>query len=255
MISDFFTGFLVLFRGIGIIFKSKKMMTIAAGPILLGILVLFAFAFFLLPQFGYFQSTIEAFFVQLFGIATQNTFVLICLHSLAFLLVLAFAFLSVYFLFLITKLLASPLYGLLANQVFKERGLKMADDLSVARWMYLNFRSTAVNIIEVLVFSVLGAILFVVSFIPVVNVLAAFGFFLIMAYDSADYSFDLLNLKLSERIKYFVSHLAQFCGFALAISLVMLIPVVNLIVFASSVAGAADLVARNLKDLKNIEPR
>ena len=245
-VANFLNGFFAVFRGIVIIFSSKKMMTIAAAPVLLGLLALVCFAGYVIPHYMTIHHYFENFFIQSFGMTSQNIFVEVGLHSLVFLLVLALMFASVYVLFLTTKLLASPFYALLARQVLKNRGILKADDLSFVRWMILSFRTTAVNLIEISVFTIFGGVLFVFSFIPIVNVLAAFGFFLIMAYDSTDYSLDVLNLGLSERVKYFLSHFTQFCGFALAISLVMLVPGLNLILFAASVAGGSDLVSRNV---------
>jgi uncharacterized protein involved in cysteine biosynthesis len=248
MAKDFTNGFFAVFRGIALVFSSKRLMSIAAAPILIGALALVAFAGYIIPHYVLIHHYFEAFFIEYFGLTAQNILIQIALHSLVFLLILALVFASVYILFLITKVLASPFYGLLANQVLKTRGVLKSPDLSLVKWIILSFRTTAVSLIEVLVFAIIGVILFVFSFIPVVNILAAFGFFLIMAYDSTDYSLDVLNLNLSERIRYFFTHFVQFCGFALAISLVMLIPVLNLILFAASVAGGADLVSKNLEN-------
>ena len=251
-VSNFLNGFFAVFRGIAIIFSSKKMMTIAAAPVLLGVLALVCFAGYIIPHYMMIHHYFESFLIQSFGVTSQNIFVEIGLQSLVFLLVLALILASVYVLFLLTKLLASPFYALLARQVLKNRGILKANDLSFLRWMVLSFRTTAVNLIEISVFTVIGGVLFVFSFVPIINVLAAFGFFLIMAYDSTDYSLDVLNLSLSERVKYFLSHITQFCGFALAISLVVLIPGLNLILFAASVAGGSDLVSRNTNSLKRV---
>ncbi len=253
MVKNFVSGFLAVFRGMFIIFSSKKMMIIAAAPILVGVIALLGFAGYIIPHYAMIYQYFENFFVQMFGLTAHNFFVQIGLKSLVFLLMIALFFAGVYFLFLTTKLLASPFYGLIADQVFKSRGVKRSDNLSFTRWLYLSFRSTAVNLIEIFVFMIIGVILFIFSFVPVINIFAAFGFFLIMAYDSTDYSLDLLNFKLSERVQYFISHFAQFCGFALAIGLVMFLPVLNLILLASCVAGAADLVGREAGAFKQVQ--
>ncbi len=252
MVSHFLNGFLAVFRGIRIIFSSKKLMTIAAAPVLLGVIALVCFVGYVIPHYVAIHHYFEDFFIRDFGITSQNMFVQFGLQSLVFLLVLALALISVYALFLATKLLASPFYAILSSQILKNRGIVKPQDLTFVRWMILSFRTTAVNLIEISVFSIIGGVLFIFSFIPFVNVLAAFGFFLIMAYDSTDYSLDVLNFSLSERVNYFLSHIVQLCGFALAISLVMLVPGLNLILFAASVAGGADLVSRNTESIKQI---
>ena len=247
MVTDFMNGFLAVPRGMAIVFKSKKLMSIAAAPVLIGILALLGFAGYVIPHYIVIHHYFEDFLIQLFGIGTQNILIQIGLHSIVFLLVVILALTSVYILFLLTKVLAAPFYAVLSSEVLKMRGVTKPSSLSLTRWMLLSFRTTAVSLVEVLMFSIIGAVLFVFSFIPVVNILAAFGFFLIMAYDSTDYSLDVLNLGLQERVRYFFSNFMQFCGFALAISLVMLIPVLNLVLLSVSVAGGADLVSRNLK--------
>ena len=231
MVTDFMNGFLAVPRGMAIVFKSKKLMSIAAAPVLIGILALLGFAGYVIPHYIVIHHYFEDFLIQLFGIGTQNILIQIGLHSIVFLLVVILALTSVYILFLLTKVLAAPFYAVLSSEVLKMRGVTKPSSLSLTRWML----------------SIIGALLFVFSFIPVVNILAAFGFFLIMAYDSTDYSLDVLNLGLQERVRYFFSNFMQFCGFALAISLVMLIPVLNLVLLSVSVAGGADLVSRNLR--------
>ena len=248
MVKDFLDGFLAVFRGMLMILSSKRMMLLAALPVLIGILILIGGSWYFIPRYylvhNYFLHFLSH-LTQWLGDVSSNIFLQVGLHTATFLLILALLMAGVYAVFLLTKLLAAPFYSLLASQVLKKHGIFRARDLSLMRWLILSFRATAVNLVEIMVLMIAGALLFVFSFIPFLNILAGFGFFLVMAFDSTDYSLDVLHFDLRSRLQYFFSHLAQFCGFALAIALVMLIPVLNLILFAACVAGAADLVGRN----------
>ena len=142
MFKDFLNGFLASFRGIGLLFGSKKTMAIAGTPILLGVLSLIGFFSYVFPHYGPIHQYFEDFFVHTLGFTSQNFFMQFFVSSLVLLVVLAMLLASVYLLFLMTKLLASPFYGLLANQVFKIRGVKKAESLSIAHWIFLSL-STA----------------------------------------------------------------------------------------------------------------
>jgi uncharacterized protein involved in cysteine biosynthesis len=247
--KDFVDGFLAVFRGIYIILTSKRMMLLSVLPTIIGFCILVFGAWYLIPKYDFISEYWNSFF------ANQSRHALFYLGRLFATALVMFAILVawIYVSFLATKLFAGPFYSLLAIRVLKDRGLKRAVPITFGQFLFMSFRTTAVNMVEIILFSLLGIILFVFSFVPFLNVLAGFGFFLVMAFDSADYTFDVFSFGLFERLKYFFSHFAQFCGFALAISLVILVPGLNLILFAASVAGAADLASRqNIQEFSRL---
>ncbi len=244
ILTNFMDGFLAVFRGVYIILSSKRLMLLSILPIVIGLCILVAGSWYVIPKF----FLIEGYFLNLLdnwvGAHSQNIFVHAGLFISTIFLIIALLITWAYLVFLLTKLLAGPFYAILAQEVLKKGGLKRPQNLSWIKFLILSFRTTAVNLVEIIIFLIVGAILFVFSFIPFLNVLAGYAFFLVIAFDSTDYSFDVLHFGLGERLKYFFSHFAQFCGFAFAISLVIIVPGLNLILFAASVAGAADLVSR-----------
>ena len=246
---DFADGFLAVFRGILLIFTSKRLLLLSLLPILIGLGVFLLGGWFILSKYVFISSLWDRFFAvsdlnQSVGQFLSGLFYLGRFFATA-LALFAMLLSWVYMSFLITKLFAGPFYSLIALRVLKDRGVSRSEPIHFLQFLFLSFRTTAVNLLEIVLFLLLGTLLFVFSFVPFLNVLAGFGFFLVMAFDSADYSFDIFNFGLAQRLKYFFSHFLQFCGFALAISLVIMVPGLNLILFAASVAGAADLASRS----------
>lgn len=250
--KDFVDGFLAVFRGIYLILTSRRLLFLSLLPIMIGFSVFIFGGWFILSKYVFISNLWDAFFTSSSFAQSQVQAVSQFLKGLFYLgrfmatALALFAILLgwVYISFLVTKLFAGPFYSLIAIRVLKERGRGRGEPIRFLQFLYLSFRTTAVNLLEIVLFLLIGIFLFVFSFVPFLNVLAGFGFFLVLAFDSADYSFDVYNFGLGQRLKYFFSHFLQFCGFALAISLVIMVPGLNLILFAASVAGAADLASR-----------
>ncbi|MCM2280500.1 MAG: EI24 domain-containing protein [Bdellovibrionaceae bacterium] len=152
-----------------------------------------------------------------------------------------------YGVFIATKILAAPFHALLAERALMEFDALQDRPFQFGPWVRVSVRMLRVSIVKALLFAVLGLFLFAVSFVPVLNVFAAFGFLLIVAFDSTDYSFEALQMGFRDRLGFFRRHFFYFCGLAASLGLVFFIPGFNFFLFPAAVVGGSDLVSRRLK--------
>ncbi len=152
------------------------------------------------------------------------------MYPTAFLFWIAFLVLLIYFIYAIGLLVAGPFMSFMAESILKKYGLK-------SQVSFLAMLKVA--ILKSVVFLMLGVILFVLSFIPGLNLISSFSAFMILAFDSMDYSFEASGFTFSTRIRFFFRHLPVFLGMASVLGLTLLLPGLTLIVLPFAVAGAA----------------
>ena len=98
-----------------------------------------------------------------------------------------------------------------------------------------------ISLIRAALFAVFSIALFALSFFPVINLVAAFCAFLIMAFDVVDYSFEIAEMGLKERLNYFRNHIAAFSGMAAFIGITLIIPGLILLIMPINVLGATQV--------------
>ena len=152
---------------------------------------------------------------------------------------IAFIGILLYGTFLLATLVASPFNAIIAEKTLSHYGLLHNPPLNWRRWVTVSVRMFVISIVKTLIFAVIGIILLILSFIPLVNLLASFVAFLIIAFDCMDYSFEAKQMKLSQRFKYFKTHLPEFSGMATMLGLSLLIPGLTLLLLPSSVVGSS----------------
>jgi CysZ protein len=89
------------------------------------------------------------------------------------------------------------------------------------------------------VFAVCGVFLFVLSFIPVINLLAVAAAMFLLAFDCMDYALEARRLKFRQRLRYVFRNKAQWAGMATGLALTLLLPGLTLLVIPGAVTGAA----------------
>ncbi len=149
-----------------------------------------------------------------------------------------------YGVFLVTNIIASPFYALLAEKILKDRGEMPEGAKSLKSWLGRNLGLILQALIKVMIFLILGAILFALSLIPAIGFIATFGFFLIIAFDCSDYSYEAVLWNFRQRMSFFTLHWAAHCGLALTIGFIFMIPIMNIFLFPMAVVGATDLFIR-----------
>jgi len=154
------------------------------------------------------------------------------MYPLVFLFGVVYLVLLIYFTYILGLLISAPFMGFMAEKILRARGIKA--DVSV-------FSMLKISVIKMILFSLVGIVLFACSFIPGLNLISSFGAFLILAFDSMDYSFEAHGLTLSSRLKFFRQRLPLFLGMASALGLTLLVPGLTLLILPFAVSGAAVL--------------
>lgn len=137
-----------------------------------------------------------------------------------------------YIVYALHAIVAQPFYSLLAERTLKLQGRVTASNLGF--WSMLR-----VSVIKGCVFLTLGVVLLLVSFIPVVNVIAVCGTLLLFAYDCFDYAFEAQRLGFRDRIRYVMKNKSQWTGMSSGLALTLLLPGLTLLVIPGAVVGAA----------------
>ncbi len=144
-------------------------------------------------------------------------------------------------LYLIATIIAGPFYSIVVEKVHMHLGYKKTRPLKTKEWIKLNIRMLVISLLRAALFGLFAVVLFALSFVPVVSLVAAFCAFLIMAFDVVDYSFEIAEMGLSERMDYFRNNIAAFSGMAAFIGMTMFVPGLILLIMPINVLGATQV--------------
>lgn len=163
-------------------------------------------------------------------------------------------FAGIFVAFLGQSIIAVPFYALLAERALFILGLKQEEPFQFSRWLKHSLRMLRVSLIKSLLFLVLGATLFALSFVPVVNVAAMFGTLLILSFDLLDYSFEALHYGFRQRVRFAGSHKRMWAGMAVGLGLTMFAPGLTFVIAPGAVVGAALMMRENLNGFRTPAP-
>lgn len=234
-LGPYFRGMKVVFQGTKDIFSIPGLLAWAIIPFIIDLLILiFGFHWGKGQIPGWRDKVMGLVFSDPSGwIYTLLSPVLSLLFWMAFIGVL------LYGTFLLATIVASPFNAIIAEKTLSHYGFLQNSPFNWAQWVTVSLRMFLISLIRVIVFAIIGVVLFILSFIPLLNLLASFVTFLIIAFDCMDYSFEVKQMSLSQRFKYFKNHLPEFCGMATMLGFSLLVPGLTLLLLPSSVAGSA----------------
>lgn len=161
---------------------------------------------------------------------------------LYFLFALGFLIFTVLMVFILASLVASPFHSIVARRVLESRGLIDHSGRGWLQELFASLRMLGASLFKTLIFLTIAIPLFVLSFVPVVNLFSAWIGMMMMVYDSADFSYEALELPLRQRWSRFRAMLPEFIGASLCLALTLLLPGLTLLVAPLVVIGLADLV-------------
>jgi uncharacterized protein involved in cysteine biosynthesis len=140
---------------------------------------------------------------------------------------------ALYILFVLHSFVAVPFYSVLAERALAQRGLHHKQNIA---GMLRMFRIGAVKSVLLLA---IGVVLFVLSFVPVLNLAALAVTLLLLAFDCMDYAFEAAGFGLRRRLGYLFTRRAQWAGMAAGLALTLLVPGLTLLVTPGAVVGGA----------------
>jgi uncharacterized protein involved in cysteine biosynthesis len=238
------SGFLIPWRGLGLIFSDARIARFAALPFLVTILFFGTGLAFGLHLISGWVTPLTTWLIGVFGIASASNAAAILGWLLPIALWPTLAIGLCLSIWMVVRIVVGPLFTLLAEAVLVSTGGLEKKSFDLVDWTATNVRMFRVSLVRTLIFGIIGFGLVVLSLIPGVGLLAAVAMLVILAFDLADYALEAYEWGFRERIAFYRRHFSVFFGFACILGLVFLIPGLNFFLLPASVAGASDVVRR-----------
>jgi len=236
--ADFADGFWSFARAIRLMARTRRLWPFALIPFVFGLGLVF---YGLSWGVSNLPILVEMVLLQ---IASLSGLYFTTIYWIALILIWpAFLIALIYSIFLSTRLIAGPFHALLAERALMTLGVLKEQPFAFGPWLQLTARMFIVSLLRTILFAFAGLLLFIVSLIPGLNFLAVMGFCLILAFDSADYSFEAMQMGLRKRLSFFLAHFWRFSGLAVGLGLVFLIPGFNFFLFPLAVVAGSDVIA------------
>jgi len=233
--SNFLKGFSAPLLGIGWILKNPKAMVLSMGPFFIGLFIFFGALFFGFgTTFSTFNDWLSHWIGQKIGEGWVSGVLGPLLASFGTISAILILFLLTYAFYMIV---AGPFLSLLCEDIYK----KTFDNRLKPGSTPLMIRMFFISLGKMLLFIPFSIFAFVTSFFPPLSFLSILIIFLIMAFDSMDYAFEVDYLGLKERISFFLKFRSHFLGLALSLGLVGIVPGLLFLVFPAFVAGSTKL--------------
>lgn len=172
-------------------------------------------------------------------------------------IILSLGFLVVWLLLVvaISTIVAAPFNALLAEKALKVQGVPTVNTQSLGQWLGHAFRMLGVTICKAVIFSAAGVTLFFVSFVPGLNLIAAYLSMCLFSMDVFDYSFEARGLTLRQRFAYYTKIRPEIFGLGATLSLTSILPGLTLLALPVAVVGATTLINERLKGANGPDAR
>ena len=157
----------------------------------------------------------------------------------------------VFFTFtVIGNLIASPFNALLAEKVQRMEGAQLPD-MALKDWLVVVPKSIGRELRKLQYYLPRAIGLLILSFIPLVNLVAPILWFLfngwMMAVQYCDYAADNKMVSFTDMMSRLKQDRAGVWGFGATVSLVMLVPFINLLIMPTAVVGSTLLWERRIE--------
>lgn len=226
--NDFWYGLTAWVQGWKCILSHRKLMAVAAIPFLISLVAAVAgFALFA----AYYPSLMNGLVMKWLG-AIQSPWLALLIKPLIWIGGIVVTLAILYCVYVLHAIIAQPFYSLLADQTLKFKNKSVKHDLRLSAML-------RISVIKGLIFLFVGVVLFICSFIPVLNLAAIAGTLLLVAYDCLDYSLESRGLRLRARFAYVAKYPGQWLGLAAGLALTLLVPGLTLLVIPGAVVGGA----------------
>ena len=229
-------GFLHVATGLKLILKNRNLAILAVIPFLIDALLLF-FGFY----FGWEKVSVWSDEVVLKVVSPEDFWYAFLYYPLWAIFALGFIVLLLYGVFLAASVVAAPFNGMLAEATLKQVGVLDREPFSLKRWAKISVKMFITSLVKALIFAVVGVILFIFSFFPGLNLVAAFVACLIISFDNMDYSLEILEFGLKERFQFYITNITEFSGAASFLALTVMLPGLTLLLLPAAVVGSASL--------------
>ncbi|MDP0560806.1 MAG: sulfate transporter CysZ [Candidatus Endonucleobacter sp. (ex Gigantidas childressi)] len=158
---------------------------------------------------------------------------------------------SVFFLFtVIGNLIASPFNAILAEKVQRMEGFTLPD-VALKDWLVILPKNIGRELRKIQYYLPKILLLLFLSFIPVINLISPFIWFLfngwMMAIQYCDYAADNRGLLFTDMMRRLNNNTSVAWSFGATVNVMMLIPFVNLLIIPAAVIGSTLLWERRIE--------
>ncbi len=238
-IKDLKLGFTFILRGLKLLFKIPGALKWAVFPFLINLIIISSSLTFVLTSL---DDYISPLIQMLTGDPTGIIFTI--LNKVAVFLAGIISVVVVFYVgFLISTIIASPFNSILAEKTLDYKNSSGVKPINFVMWLKISMRQIGISLIRALLFAFIGIVIFIFSFVPLLNIIGAFGAFLIVAFDCIDYSMEVKMMGLKKRLAYFRKNFSVFSGMALMLGLTLMVPGLTLLLLPCAVVGAADTMS------------
>jgi CysZ protein len=235
----FAKGFHLFFAGLRLWIRSKKLLGISAFPLVIDFFCLAGgayVAFLKIPSITAMIVSAPVFWYQYL----LYYFVMI-ITALSLLLIVIFG------VYVVASLLTFPFNDILAERTLRHHEVLQGEPRGFKGWMKRSAANSGAMFRRTAILLVVGCFLFLSTLIPGVAVIAGFISAVILATDRIDYSFDQFGWSFKQRVSFIKSALPEIVGFAAALGLTSLIPIINILIMPGSIVAGAVLVSDLIK--------
>jgi CysZ protein len=242
-LSDFFTGTGLVFRGIGLVLRSPRLLALGLVPGIIALIVVFA----ALGTLFYFLTDVSAavtWFADNWSKDARDAIRLLAAVAIGLVSVIV----AVLTFTALTLTIGDPFYESISKRIDDQFGGAREADVPWHRTLMWNL----VDSLRLLVLSVaVSVVLFLFGLIPAIGqtVVPIIGWFIggwLLAVEISGVPFNRRGLRLRDRRRLLRANRALALGFGVPIFLVFLIPFIAVIVMPGAVAGATLMTRRVL---------
>jgi uncharacterized protein involved in cysteine biosynthesis len=238
-IDNFLHGFKAPYKGVSYLMNNKDLWKWALIPAAIAMICLVGALVF---AFGYFPDVLKEWLPK------PESFVTSVLYwsgyVLGMILYLALSFIVAYF---VATLVAIPFNSFLAERVLIKTGSVVEKPFVLKQWVRVWLSMLMVSVLKSAVFLIVGLVVFVLSWIPLLSIPAAFCGLLILAFDTWDYALEIKEYGFTRRMNAFAEHFSSLAGYASGMGVAFIVPGLGLLLFPGFVVGGALVVAEKTK--------
>ncbi len=233
--EGFLDGFFTTYRGFKVFKRHKSLWSWFLLPFLLDFVILLLIVFL-----GFWILSLPILSFPILSFSTLSFFSYWIFPFVKLTLFFVLFFLFFYSFYSLHTLVASPFYSLLAENTLRKEGF-INQKFSLMQSLLLVLKMTWASLIKIFIFSVFFLfILFFSFFFSFLSWPLLFWPFFVLAYDSMDYSFEVLGKNFFQRLSFLKQYFPFFLGLGFFLCLANLLPVLGpLLAFPFSVSGSA----------------
>ena len=200
------------FTGARVVFSRPLYMCIAAFPLMIA-LVLFGIG--LNVGSYYIGAALQAALEFIFP-TDETVWYQFAYYPLLILFWLVFLVSLSVMVYLLASVIASPFNALLAEKIMVEKRYMQPLRIGFIGYVKMSVRMIFIAILRAFILITISVGLFVLSFIPGVNIVTSYLGAMIISFDAADYALELKGFNLVGRFKTLKSLFPEYSGMALS---------------------------------------